>query len=124
MNIALWIIQALLALLFMFSGVMKFLMSVEDMNKQSPIALSGGLIHFIGVCEILGGIGLILPALLRIKPGLTPLAAVCLIIIMIGAVSIAFIGGVPANAIVPGVTGILLAFVAYGRLKSAPISGK
>lgn len=124
MNIALWIVQALLALVFIASGVMKFVMSVEKMNEQAPVALSGGLIHFIGVCEILGGVGLILPALLRIKPGLTPLAAVCLIIIMIGAVSLAIIGGAPLNAIVPGVTGILLAFIAYGRLKLAPISGK
>ncbi len=124
MNIALWIIQVLLGLLFVFSGVVKFVTPVDEMLKQMPVALSGAFIHFIGVCEILGGIGLILPALLRIKPGLTPLAAVCLIIIMIGAVAIAFIGGAPANAIIPAVTGILLAFVAYGRLKLAPISGK
>ncbi len=93
MNIALWIIQVLLGLLFVFSGVVKFVTPVDEMLKQMPVALSGAFIHFIGVCEILGGIGLILPALLRIKPGLTPLAAVCLIIIMIGAVAIAFIGG-------------------------------
>lgn len=122
MNIALWIIQALLALLFMFAGVTKFLMSVEEMTKQMPVALSGNLIHFIGVCEILGGLGLILPALLRIKPGLTPLAAACLIIIMIGAVAITIMGGMISAAIFPAVTGILLAFVAYGRWKLSPIA--
>lgn len=124
MNIALWIIQALLALLFLFGGAMKFITPVEEMTKQMPVALSGAFIHFIGVCEILGGLGLILPSLLRIKPGLTPLAAACLIIIMIGAVAIAVIGGVIPAAIFPGVVGILLAFVAYGRLKLSPIAGK
>lgn len=124
MNIALWIIQALLALLFMFAGTSKFFMSVEEMNKQAPIALSGALLHFIGACEILGALGLILPSLLRIKPGLTPLAAVCLIIIMIGAVAIAVVGGVISGAALPVVVGILLAFVAYGRLKLSPIAGK
>lgn len=124
MNIALWIIQALLALLFLFAGVMKFLIPVEEMIKQMPVALSGNLLHFIGVCEILGGLGLILPALLHIKPGLTPLAAAGLVIIMIGAVAIAVIGGMITGAIYPAVVGILLAFVAYGRWKLSPIAGR
>jgi uncharacterized membrane protein YphA (DoxX/SURF4 family) len=124
MNIALWIIQVLLALLFLFSGSMKFVMSVEQMNSQSPVTLPGALLHFIGVCEILGGLGLILPMLLRIKPKLTPLAAMGLIVIMIGAIAITFIGGMAANAIVPVVCAILLAFVAYGRSRLAPIGPK
>ena len=121
MNIALWIIQVLLALLFLFAGSMKFVMTVEQMNSQSPVVLPGALLHFIGVCEILGGLGLILPMLLRIKPILTPLAALGLIVIMIGAIVIAFIGGMPANAIVPIVVLILLALIAYGRWKSTPV---
>ena len=124
MNIALWVIQALLALLFLFAGAMKFVMPVEEMNKQAPVALPGLLLHFIGICEILGGLGLILPSLLRIKPGLTPLAAACLVIIMIGAVAISVIGGVIAPAVFPAVVGILLAFLAYGRWKLSPIAGK
>ena len=124
MNIALWIIQVLLALLFLFAGSMKFVMSVEQMNSQSPVTLPGALLHFIGVCEILGGLGLILPMLLRIKPGLTPLAALGLIVIMIGAIVIAFIGGVPANAILPIVVLILLGFVAYGRSRGTPVISK
>lgn len=124
MNIALWILQVLLGLLFLFAGVMKFVMPVEEMTKEMPVAMSGTLLHFIGVCEILGGLGLILPALLRIKPGLTPLAAVGLIIIMIGAVVISFMGGIISNAIFPIVCVILLAFVAYGRMRLAPISSK
>jgi len=124
MNIALWIIQGLLALLFLFAGSMKFIMSVEEMNRQSPVTLPGALLHFIGVCEILGGLGLILPMLLRIKPGLTPLAALGLMVIMVGAIVIAFVGGVPANAVLPIVVAILLAIVAYGRSKAAPIISK
>ena len=122
MNRALWIVQFLLALLFLFSGVMKFVMPVDEMLQGMPEALaSGAFIHFIGVCEILGGIGLVLPALLRIKPGLTPLAAACLVIIMIGAVIVSLPQG-PVAAI-PLVTGLLAGFVAYGRWKLAPFGG-
>jgi putative oxidoreductase len=61
MNIVLWIVQILLALLFVFSGSMKFVMSAEQMMEGSPVALPGWFFHFIGICEILGGIGLVLP---------------------------------------------------------------
>src|SRR2546428_8780829 len=93
MNIALWIIQVLLSLLFLFAGSMKFVMPVEEMNRQAPVVLPGLLLHFIGACEILGGLGLILPGLLRIKPGLTPLAAAGLAIITLGATVITIKGG-------------------------------
>jgi uncharacterized membrane protein YphA (DoxX/SURF4 family) len=121
-NRALWIVQTLLALEFVFSGSSKFAMSVEDMTKQMPVALSGSFLHFIGVCEVLGGIGLILPALLHIKPGLTPLAASGLVVIMIGATTITLMGGMVATALLPLATGLLAAFVAYGRWRLAPIS--
>ncbi len=86
MNVALWIIQGLLAALFVFAGGMKLVLPIEKM--QDPVALPGLFLRFIGVCELLGGIGLILPSLLRIRPGLTPLAAAGLVVIMIGAVVI------------------------------------
>jgi len=121
MNIALWIIQAVLALLFLFAGVMKFITPVEEMTKQMPVAISGTFLHFIAVCEILGGLGLVLPGLFRIKQGLTPLAAIGLIIIMIGAAAIGFIGGVPSNSVFPIVVGLLLAFVAYGRSRATTV---
>ena len=72
-------------------------------------------LRFIGVCEVLGAIGLILPGLLKIRPELTPVAASGLVIIMIGAVTITLIGGDVALAIVPLVVGLLAAAVAYGR---------
>jgi uncharacterized membrane protein len=120
MNRTLWIVQALLVLLFLFAGGTKFVMPVDQMLQGMPPALaSAAFIHFIGVCEILGAVGLILPALLRIKPGLTPLAAAGLFIIMIGAVVVSLPQG--AVALVPLVAGLLLAFVAWGRWRLAPL---
>ena len=114
MNILLWILQVLLALLFLFAGAMKFVMSVDQMNSQAPVPLPGLFIHFIGVCEILGGLGLILPMLLRIKPKLTPLAAVGLAIITLGATAISMKGGI-SLAVFPFVISVLCMFVAYQR---------
>src|SRR5204862_6285157 len=106
MNIVLWIFQGLLALLFMFAGVMKFLMPADEMAKNMPPGLSVGFIYFIGVCEILGAIGLVVPWATKVKPGLTPIAAVGLFIIMIGAVVVSFPMGLGAAA-VPGIVGLL-----------------
>ena len=75
------------------------------------------------MAETLGGIGLILPALLRIKPVLTPLAAAGLTIIMVGATVISAKGGLKA-ALFPLVAGLLAAFVAYGRWRLWPIAPK
>jgi hypothetical protein len=120
LSIALWVLQGLLAALFLFSGAMKFIMPVEQMTKGT--SLTGGFIHFIGVCEVLGGIGLVVPALLRIMPVLTPIAACGLVIIMAGATYISLPMG--KTAIAPAIFGLLLAFVAYGRFKLRPIAPK
>ena len=120
MRKALWIAQILLALLFLFAGIMKFVTPAEEMAKEMPAWLSISFVYFIGVCEILGGLGLILPGLLHIKPGLTPLAAAGLVIIMIGAVAVSLPMGA-MTAILPLVTGIVAGFVAYGRWKLAPL---
>ena len=122
MNRALWVIQILLAALFLFAGGTKLLTPIEEMLKQMPpgVSLSGPFLQFIGVCEVLGAIGLILPGLLHIRQGLTPLAAAGLTIIMIGAVTITIMGGQGAMALFPLVVGILTAFVAYSRWRSAP----
>ena len=118
MNILLWIIQVLLALLFLFGGVVKLMMPVEEMVKQT--GMPGLFLRFIGVCEVLGALGLILPGLLRTRPGLTPLAAVGLVIIMIGATILTLKTSSLAMALMPLVTGLLAAFVAYGRWRLAP----
>ena len=122
MNVALWIVQGLLAALFVFAGGTKLVLPIEKM--QDPVALPGLFLRFIGVCELLGGIGLILPSLLRIRPGLTPLAAAGLIVIMIGAVVISVIYMGVASALIPLLVGILAAFIAYGRSRLAPIPPK
>jgi putative oxidoreductase len=114
MNIVLWIIQILLGLLFAFSGSMKFIMSAEQMNEGAPVAWPAWFLHFIGICEILGAIGLIVPWLTGIKRGLTPLAASLLIIIMIGATVVSAMMSIPI-AIVPFVVLLLLIVVAWGR---------
>ncbi len=114
----LWILQVLLAALFIFGGGFKLVASPEQM--AGPVAMPLLFLRFIGLMELLGGVGLILPSLLRIKPVLTPLAAAGLVIIMIGAGVITLQAGV-AMAVMPLVTGLLLAFVAYGRWRLAPI---
>ena len=118
----LWVLQVLLALLFLWAGGIKLVLPLEKL--AGPVALPGLFLRFIGVVEVLGGIGLILPGLLRIRPGLTPWAAVGLVILMIGAVGITLAGGGSAGmALIPGVTGLLAAFVAYGRWRLAPLRG-
>ena len=122
MNIALWIIQALLAALFLFTGGMKLITPIEEMTKQ--IAMPGWFLRFIGVAEMLGAIGLILPWLLRIYPNLTPLAAAGLVIIMAGATVLTVIIGDIPTALMPLATGMLCVFVAYGRWRLTPAPGK
>ena len=127
MNIVLWIIQVLLALLFLFAGGMKLVIApavLQSMGSPNQIVLPGLLVRFIGACEVLGGLGLILPGLLRIRPGLTPLAAAGLVIIMIGATVLTFVADGMAPALLPIVAGILAAFVAYGRWQLAPQRGR
>ena len=119
MTRALWMIQGLLALLFLFAGGAKLVLPVAEMTKQMPM-LSGSFLRFVGVCEVLGGFGLILPGLLRIQQWLTPLAAACLVVIMIGATVVTLMTGGGATALFPFVTGLLLVFVAYGRWRMAP----
>ena len=121
MTYALWIVQVLLALLFLFAGVTKLVLPDEALT-QGPIALPVLFLRFIGVLEALGGLGLILPGLLRIRTGLTPLAAAGLTIIMIGATVITLKGVGAAQALVPIVVLLLSAFVAYGRWRLAPLT--
>jgi hypothetical protein len=116
-NVTLWVVQGLLAALFLFAGGMKLVMPLEGM--AGPVALPGLLIRFIGVAEVLGAVGLILPGLLRIHVELTPVAAAGLVIIMVGATVITVMGGAIAPAAVPFIVGVLAASVAYGRARTA-----
>src|SRR5438270_13362131 len=107
----LWVVQILLALLFLFAGGTKLVMPAAELTAQTP--LPAAFLRFIGVMEILGGLGLVLPGVLRIRTGLTPLAAVGLSIIMIGAVVVTIQTMGFAPAALPFVTGALALFVAY-----------
>ncbi len=79
------------------------------------MAFPGLFLRFVGVAEVLGALGLILPGILRIRQGLTSLAAACLVIIMIGATVVSLMSGPAVLAVLPLSVGILLVFVAYGR---------
>ncbi len=112
-SVALWIVQGLVAPLFLFAGGMKLVMPIAALTAQAP--LPGLFIRFIGVLEVVGALGLVLPALLRLRPSLTPLAAAGLVIVMAGAVGATLTTGPAAPALVPVVVGVFLVFVAYGR---------
>jgi DoxX-like family len=118
MNVALWIVQGLLAALFLFAGGAKLVLPLDQM--AGPVALPGWFLRFLGVAEVFGALGLVLPGLLRIRPGLTPVAATGLVIIMIGATVITLVGGMVAVALMNVVVALLAAFVAYGRRRVAP----
>src|ERR1044072_4884503 len=123
MTYVLWIIQVLLALLFLFAGGTKLVIPPEGLAKvgsPNQIPLPGWFIRFVGVAEVLGALGLILPGLLRIKPWLTPLAAVGLVVIMIGATALTIAADGVGAGVVPLVAGLLAAFVVYGRWRLAP----
>ena len=120
MNVALWIVQGLLAALFLFAGGIKLVTPIEEMLKQMPLALPGWFLRVTGVVEVLGAIGLIVPWLTGIRPGLTPLAAAGLALVMVGAVIFTILAGDIAMALMPLVVGLLCGFVAYGRWRLAP----
>lgn len=117
-NRLLWIVQALLAALFLFAGVIKLVLPPEAL--AGPIALPIAFLRFIGMAEVLGALGLVLPGLLRVRRELTPLAAAGLVIIMTGATVLSAIAGGPAAAAVPFITGVLAVAVALGRAAWVP----
>ena len=120
MAYALWILQGLLALVFLFTGGTKLIMPLEAVAGQMPVPLPGAFVRFLGAAELLGAIGLVLPGLLRIRAGLTPLAAAGLVLIMGGAVVLTLVGVGVGPALGPLVLGLLAGFVAYGRWRLAP----
>ncbi len=112
-NIALWIVQGLLALLFLFAGGMKQVMPAQALSAGS--GLPGEFMRFIGVAEMAGALGLVLPGLLRVRRGLTPAAAVGLLGVMAGATVVSLLRMGPLAAVPPVVVGALLVVIARGR---------
>ena len=123
MTYVLWIVQVLLALIFLLAGGTKLVLPPDvlaSMGSPNQIKLPGLFVRFIGVVEVLGALGLILPGLLRVHTWLTPLAAVGLFIIMLGATALTLASDGIATALSPLVAGLLAVFVAYGRWRLAP----
>jgi uncharacterized membrane protein YphA (DoxX/SURF4 family) len=124
MNILLWIIQILLALLFLFAGGMKLIVPADVLIQQAPpgsTQFPALFLKFIGLVEVLGGLGLILPGIFRRRQELTPIAATGLVIVMIGAAAISVKDHGISAGVFPLVTGLLCLFVAYGRSKLVPL---
>jgi hypothetical protein len=123
LNVVLWFLQWFMGLFLLgASGLPKILLPAEALAANMPYAIPQGILWLIGVAEIAGGLGLILPGLLRIRPGLTPLAAAGLTIVALGA-SVSWIAvGVGFNASFAFGVAAICAFIAYGRWRLVPVS--
>ena len=112
-NSVLWTMQVLLALVFVIAGITKLIVPIEALSM--PISLSGPMIRAIGMAEVLGAIGLVMPWGLRIMPMLTPVAATCLAVIVTGASVTTVRSEGVGPAVFPLVLTMLCAMVALGR---------
>ena len=125
MNIALWVLQALLGVYFFFTGVIHF---IVPPGLPAPMAwmyeLSPALHYFSGAAALLAGLGLILPGLTKIQTRLTPLAAVGLVLVMLGAAAWHIPRGEVQNIVMNLILAGLAGFVAYGRWKLKPLAGR
>jgi hypothetical protein len=122
LSASLWTLQALLALIFVMTGAMKLLMPPDMLAAQSPLPVI--VLRFVGLCELAGALGLILPGLLRIRPILTSLAAAGLVVLMICATVLTpiLIAPDPVMMLLPAMVGALAGFVGYARLRIAPFA--
>jgi hypothetical protein len=123
MHIALWVVQALLAAAFGMAGSMKLFTPIADLAANLPWAadMPEGLVRFIGASEFAAAFGLVLPAAARVKPWLTPLAAVGLVVVMVLAAGFHLMRGEAEALPINLAIGALAAFVAWGRTARAPI---
>lgn len=118
-NSSLWIAQSVLAVIFFLTGSMKLTLPIEKISEILPWAANAPeeLIRFIGLSELLGAAGLILPAALSIKPFLTPLAAACLAIVMLAAAAFHFLRGEFSHIAVPVTMFLMSVFIVRGRTR-------
>jgi len=125
-HILLWIGQALLAAIFIMGGTTVLLQPIEAIASQMSFVnhFPYLVVKLIGLCEIVGGIGLILPSLLKIKPILTPIAAGLLALVMLFAVIYHLTHNEAAGSGFPLALGVIAGLVSWGRLKVAPIPGR
>lgn len=124
LHVGLWVAQGLLAAAFLASGSMKMSAPLEQLRAAMPWVngAMGEAVRFIGTVEVLGALGLILPAATRIKPWLTPLAALGLTVVMVLAAATHAVRGEPQVILFNAILGGLAAFVAWGRSRKAPIT--
>jgi putative oxidoreductase len=124
-NISLWVAQISLAAMFLMAGIMKSITPIEELGKNMLwVQEMPGLIRFIGVSEVLGALGLILPSLLKIQPKLTAAAAVGIGVIMVLAIIFHGMQNEFASVVVCLVIAAIAAFIAWGRIVKAPILAK
>ncbi len=117
MNTALWVIQIVLAVAFLAAGVLKLSQPREKLEASLPWTtdFATGTIRLIGAAEVLAAFGLVLPAALGIAPVLTPLAAVGLAVVMVGAVVTHARRKEPQAIVINVVLLALAVVVAWGR---------
>ncbi len=119
LQVSLWVAQALLALAFLTAGGMKLLTPSDKLTAS--MGLSAGLIRFIGVAELLGALGLILPAVTGLKPRLTALAAAGLALVMLLATGFHLMRGELSHLAAPLFLAGLAVFVVWGRVRGPPM---
>ncbi|HVO31212.1 MAG TPA: DoxX family protein [bacterium] len=123
LRIATWVVQGLLILAFGMAGTVKSTQPLAALATQMPwtTQVPGWLVRFIGISELLGAIGLLLPAATRILPVLTPIAASALVVVMVLAAGFHAMHGEPQMMAPSIVLGLLSAFVAWSRFTRARI---
>jgi len=126
LNVILWIAQLLLAGMFLMAGFMKLTTPVDQLAAAMPFvaAVPEALVKFIGVSEVAGALGLLLPSLLRIKPQLTVLAARALILVMILALAFHVSRGEYAAIVTNIILASVALFISWGRSKKAVLHAK
>jgi putative oxidoreductase len=123
LNVGLWTAQILLAAMFGMAGFMKVSQPIDHLSAMVPFAAQfPSLVRFIGVAELAGALGLILPAATRVLPMLTPLAATGLVVVMVLASCFHVSRGEISHLPITIILGSLAAFVAWGRFAKARIS--
>lgn len=122
MSKLLWVLQVALAVVFVFSGVVKLMMSPAELQAAMALPMPVWFVKLVSVCEILGAAGLVLPGLFRTRTQLVPLAAACLALLMVGATAVTVVSMGVGPALMPLALGLVAAFVAYGRQTVVPLT--
>jgi uncharacterized membrane protein YphA (DoxX/SURF4 family) len=124
MRVTLWAAQILLAIAFVASGLAKLSMPMAELTHRLgwPGDFAASLVRGIGLAEVAGAVGLVVPALTRIRPNLTPLAAACLMLLMVCATMFHLARAEGQAVAITVALGALAAFVAWGRWMAAPIA--